>query len=176
MPNILVIDSDPASRAALVHALTGLGVVEATGSSLDALRTLATTTFSVIVLDLHARPLDGFLILRALATRGGPNRVTPVYALAADVAEQDRALQAHAVFVLIKPISLATVKTLVEAGLNKPPPTDQSPPSPRVARTPTVRPSTVASTPPLRPTTEPPRPSSSSPPAKTSSVPPSDRR
>ena len=175
MPNILVIDSDPAQRAALVRTFDGMGVIEHAGSGLDALRVLATKRFSVIVLDLQVHPLDGFIILRALATKGGPNRETPVYALAADVAEQDRALREHAVFVLIKPIPLATVKTLVEAGLNRPRPTGESPHAPRVAMTPSIRPNTVAMTPPVRPNAEPTRPSPSSLPAKTSPLPPSDR-
>jgi CheY-like chemotaxis protein len=131
MVDILVIDSDPVQGASLVQALGGLGAVEHATSSLDALRALATRKFSVILLDLRVRPLDGFAILRALATKGGPNKDTQVYALAADVAEQDRALGAHAVFVLIKPIALSTLKNLVESGLNRPPPGQGIPARPR---------------------------------------------
>ena len=122
MPNILVIDSDPLQRATLGQGLASLGEVEIAGTGLDALRLLATKKFSVVILDLHVRPLDGFVILRTLSAKGGPNKETPVYALAADVAERERALREHAVFALIKPLSISTVKILVVAALTRPPP------------------------------------------------------
>ena len=126
MPNILVIDSDSVQRAALVRALDGLGTIEQTGSGLDALRLLASKKFTVILIDLQVRPVDGFVLLRMLATKDGPNKESLVYALAADAAERERALHDHAVFVLMKPLALPTVKVLVEAGVNKPPPGSQT--------------------------------------------------
>jgi CheY-like chemotaxis protein len=132
MSTILVIDSDPVQRASLGQVLAPLGEVEVAGTGLDALRLLATKKFSVAVLDLHVRPLDGFVILRTLSTKGGPNKETPVYALAADAVERDRALREHAVFALIKPVSLVTVKNLIEADLNRPP-GDEGPPTPPVS-------------------------------------------
>jgi two-component system response regulator FlrC len=133
MPNILVIDSDLLQRASLGQALASVGEIEIAGTGLDALRLLATKKFSVVILDLHVRPLDGFVILRTLSSKGGPNKETPVYALAVDAAERDRALQEHAVFALIKPISFSTVKILIEAGLNRPSPapvSDEETPTP----------------------------------------------
>lgn len=120
MPSILVIDSDPVQRAALAHALGPLGELVQAASGLDALRLLASRKFALVLIDLHVRPLDGFVILRTLAAKPGPNQETPVYALAADAAEQSRALRERAVFALIKPFAMSTVTTLVEVGLRKP--------------------------------------------------------
>jgi two-component system response regulator FlrC len=154
MPNILVIDSDPVQRAALGQAIASLGEVEIAGTGLDALRLLATKKFSIVLLDLHVRPLDGFVILRTLSSKAGPNKETPVYALAADAAERDRSLAEHAVFALIKPISLSTVKVLVEAGLQRPPPapaSDEGPPTPSSAPKPASVPPRASSSPSLPP-------------------------
>jgi CheY-like chemotaxis protein len=175
MSNILVIDSDPAQRASLVHALDGLGEIEHAGTGLEALRLLATKKFAIIVLDLHVRPLDGFIILRTLVAKAGPNKETPVYALAADFAERERALHEHAVFALIKPVALSTVRVLVEAGLNRPPPpSDESPLTPSVA---TIPPPRSASVPPSQ-SVPPNGPPSTPPPslaASKTSVSPPDR-
>jgi two-component system, chemotaxis family, chemotaxis protein CheY len=157
MASILVIDSDPGPRAVLVHAIEALGEIEQATNGADALRLLATKKFSIVLLDLHVRPLDGFVILRTLAARGGPNKQTPIYAIAADVAEQARALREHAVFALIKPVNPSTVATLVEAGLRKgsAPPPDDSPPA-SVGKTSTFPPplggrGAVSSAPPAQP-------------------------
>jgi CheY-like chemotaxis protein len=168
MPPILVIDSDPGTRAILVHAVEGLGEVDQAPTGADALRLLAAKPFAVVLLDLHVRPLDGFVILRTLAARDGPNRQTPVYAIATDQAEQARALRERAVFALIKPVNGATVTNLVDAWLRKTS-TDEGPPSstarakgstlpPRTGQ-PGGHPQTVGpsgrTTPPLRPSLPP---------------------
>ncbi len=120
MAAILVIDSEPGTRAAIVHAIQALGEIEEAANGADALRLLAAKKFALVILDLHVRPLDGFVILRTLAAKGGPNKATPVYVIAADQAEQARAIKEHhAVFALTKPVKIPTVVNLVDAGLRK---------------------------------------------------------
>ncbi len=88
---------------------------------MEALRLLATKKFTLILLDLHVRLIDGFVILHTLGAKPGPNKDTPVYVMSADVSEHSRlrALREHAVFVLNKPVSISTVTNLVDAGLKK---------------------------------------------------------
>src|SRR6185437_7383930 len=54
-------------------------------------------------------------------TKPGPNRDTPVYVITADISEQarHRALQHHAVFLLTKPVPIATLTALVDSVLKK---------------------------------------------------------
>ena len=116
---ILVVDGDPIVRSLFAQALGPFGKVEVASSGLDALRLLAASRFDVVLLDLHVPTVDGFVILRTLATRPGPNGETPVYALTTDLSGQarDRALREHAAFVLTKPVPMATLTTLIGAAL-----------------------------------------------------------
>lgn len=168
MANTLVIDSDPGNRALMAEALAGICEVEQAANSAEALRMLAARKFTIVVLDLHVRPLDGFIVLRTLLNRTGPNQKTPVYAIAADQAEQARALREHVVYALMKPVAPATLATLVDAGIRKaeaPPPPEESPAPPSATTTPPasrVSARTPASPPPPQPETGtlPPKPTS----------------
>jgi CheY-like chemotaxis protein len=121
-PAILVIDNDRVFHDALARALGSVADTELVTHGAEALRLLARKKFSVILLDVNVRVIDGFVILRTMAGRPGPNKDTPVYVLTDDASEHTRvrALREHAVFVLAKPASPATVATLIEATLRKP--------------------------------------------------------
>jgi CheY-like chemotaxis protein len=121
MARILLVDGDAAVRVSFSQALRPLGVVDVAATGADALRLLATRKFSVIVLDLQLPLIDGFMVLRTLAARPGPNKDTPVYTMTSDGSEQirARALEAHAVYVMTKPVPVATLITLVDSALQR---------------------------------------------------------
>jgi len=134
---ILVVDGDPIVRSVFAQALEPFGKVEVASNGLDALRLLATRKFDVVLLDLRVPVVDGFFILRTLATRPGPNAETPVYALTSDVSEQARAraMEEHAAFVLTKPVPVSTLTTLIGAALGKDAPPRGAPQGPGPHRT-----------------------------------------
>jgi CheY-like chemotaxis protein len=118
---ILLVDADAAVRASFGQALRPLGTVEVAATGADALRLLSMRKFSVVLLDLQLPLIDGFVVLRTLAARSGPNKETPVYAMTTDGSEQirQRALREHAVYVMTKPVPIATLITLVDSALQK---------------------------------------------------------
>src|ERR1700749_1161927 len=111
MAGILIVDADPTIRAMFARALGSFGEVEQAANGAEALRLLGAKEYGVVLLDLHMPVIDGFVTLQMLATTPGPNRDTPVYVITADTSEQARirALQRHAVFMLTKPVPLATL-------------------------------------------------------------------
>jgi CheY-like chemotaxis protein len=121
MAGILIVDDDPTIRAMFARALGALGEIEQAANGAEALRLLGAKRYGVVLLDLHMPIIDGFVILHTLANKPGPNRDTPVYVVTADTSEQARvrALRRHAVFLLTKPVPIATLMALVDAALKK---------------------------------------------------------
>lgn len=121
MAGILIVDDDPTIRAMFARALRALGEVEVAANGVEALRLLGAKRYGVILLDLHMPVVDGLVLLHTLSTKPGPNRDTPVYVITADTSEQARlrALRHHAVFLLSKPVPIATLTSLVESTLKK---------------------------------------------------------
>ena len=121
MAGILIVDDDPTIRAMFSRALGSIGEVEQAGSGADALRLLGAKKYGIVLLDLHMPIIDGFVILQTLAAKPGPNRDTPVYVITADVSEHARvrAMSHHAVFLLSKPVPIATLTALVDSVLKK---------------------------------------------------------
>jgi CheY-like chemotaxis protein len=121
MSGILIIDDDPTIRAMFARALKPLGEVETAANGADALRFLGSKRYGVILLDLHMPVIDGFVLLHTLSARPGPNRETPIYVVTADNSEQARlrALKHRALFLLTKPVPIATLTGLVSATLKK---------------------------------------------------------
>lgn len=121
MPGILIVDDDPTIRAMFARALKAQGDVEQAANGADALRLLSAKRFDVVLLDLHMPVVDGFVLLHTLANKPGPNHDTPVYVITADTSEQARvrALRRHAVFMLTKPVPIATLCALVSGTLKK---------------------------------------------------------
>jgi CheY-like chemotaxis protein len=121
MASILIIDDDPTIRAMFARALKPYGDVETAGNGADALRALGSKKYGVVLVDLHMPVIDGFVLLQTLATKPGPNKDTPVFVITADTSEQARvkALRRHAVFLLTKPVPIASLTSLVESALKK---------------------------------------------------------
>src|SRR6185437_7123988 len=108
-------------RAMFARALASLGEVEQAGGGAEALRLLSAKKFGIVLLDLHMPIVDGFVVLHTLGTKPGPNRDTPIYVITADVSEHARirALTDRAVFLLTKPVPIATLTALVDSVLKK---------------------------------------------------------
>jgi CheY-like chemotaxis protein len=121
MAGILIVDDDLTIRAMFSRALKALDEIETAGNGADALRLLGARKYGVVLLDLHMPVIDGFVILHTLGNKPGPNRDTPVFVVTADMSEQARirALRRHAVFLLTKPVPIATLVGLVDAALKK---------------------------------------------------------
>ncbi|WP_437640022.1 response regulator [Sorangium sp. So ce854] len=121
MTCILVIDDDAAIRGMFARALRSLGEVEEANGGAPALRRLAARKFDLVVLDLHMPLVDGFSVLESLSAKGALNRETPVFVVTADESQQARirALRSHAIFLLSKPVHLATLVSLAESSLQK---------------------------------------------------------
>jgi CheY-like chemotaxis protein len=121
MPVILVVDDDPTIRNMFARALKAIGEVESAAHGGEALRMLGAKRYDVVLLDLHMPIMDGFIVLHTLANKPGPNKSTPVYVVTADASEQARvrALRRHAVFLLTKPVPIATLTALVASTIKK---------------------------------------------------------
>jgi CheY-like chemotaxis protein len=121
MSALLVVDDDPTIRTMFARALKSLGEVDLAAHGGEALRMLGSKRYDVVLLDLHMPVMDGFVVLHTLANKPGPNKLTPVFVVTADASEQARirALRRHAVFLLTKPVPIATLCALVESTLKK---------------------------------------------------------
>ena len=121
MAGILIVDDDPTIRAMFTRALKGLGEIQQAANGAEALRMLGAKRYGVVLLDLHMPMVDGFVLLHTLGSKPGPNHDTPIYVITADTSDQARlrALRRHAVFMLTKPVPLATLTSLVDATLKK---------------------------------------------------------
>jgi CheY-like chemotaxis protein len=121
MPFILVVDDDPTIRTMFTRALKAVAEVDSAAHGGEALRMLGAKRYDVVLLDLHMPIMDGFVVLHTLANKPGPNKTTPIYVVTADASEQARvrALRRHAVFLLTKPVPIATLTALVASTIKK---------------------------------------------------------
>jgi CheY-like chemotaxis protein len=117
MASILIVDDDPVIRTLFGDALRAQADVESVPSGMEALRKIGARKFDLILLDLLMPVVDGFMVLKVLSERPGPNQGTPVVVITGDRSEKTRA-RASAIknvrFVLPKPIELATLQALIE--------------------------------------------------------------
>ncbi len=133
---ILIVDDDATIREMFARSLASLGEIEQAPNGGDALRLLGLKKYGAMLLDLHMPMVDGFMVLQALSSKPGPNRDTPVLVVTADLSDSARvrALQRNAVFILTKPVSLGTVRALVQSAMHKPGARDVTPVAPEPRR------------------------------------------
>jgi signal transduction histidine kinase/ActR/RegA family two-component response regulator len=83
---VLVVDDHAVNLTVLEQLLAPAGhvVVKASGAA-EALHVAESQPFDAILMDVHMPAMDGPQALKALRTADGPNRLTPVIAVTADV-------------------------------------------------------------------------------------------
>ena len=115
--SVLIVDDDPAIRAALTQALQCGGfAVEAAAGGRDALARLTRASFSLVVTDLKMPDVTGLEVLRAVRRMGVP---VPVIVMTADGSVENavEAMQAGACDYLLKPFALESLETSVRKAL-----------------------------------------------------------
>jgi DNA-binding response OmpR family regulator len=118
MPDVLLIEDDPAVQAALAHALTDRGYqVRALGTAVEALRTVTEHEPDIVILDLGLPDLDGGTALRML--RG----ITEVPVIIATARSDERniveLLNAGADDYVVKPFSSEHLAARIQALLRR---------------------------------------------------------
>ena len=123
---ILVADDDNLSRRLAGAILTGAGAtVDLVEDGAAALALAVAAPYDIILLDLEMPVRDGFATCHAIRVGEGPNRLAPIVALTAHVANDihERALDAGMNEVLSKPVPrpalIAAVLRNVRAGLRR---------------------------------------------------------
>jgi DNA-binding NtrC family response regulator len=119
-PGILIVDDDAGQRADLAEMLSSFGFEVATATDgRDALRRLETCPFQVILTDLVMPRMDGFELLKELASRGDR---TPAIVLTG-LGSIDQAVSVvhdlKAFWFLEKPVQPAVLHTLVERAMQQ---------------------------------------------------------
>ncbi len=124
--HILVADDDNLSRRLAGAILTGAGAtVDLVEDGAAALALAVAGPYDMILLDLEMPVRDGFATCHAIRVGEGPNRLAPIVALTAHVANDihERALDAGMNEVLSKPVPrpalIAAVLRNVRAGLRR---------------------------------------------------------
>ena len=122
MPNILVVDDEPALLRAVERFLTGLGYeVSAAGNGTEALAAIEEATPDLLITDINMPEMDGIEILNALRARG---LAIPVIAISGGGQFDRRLLLGSAkvlgaVLTLEKPFELAELREMVEEVLTE---------------------------------------------------------
>lgn len=123
MQSVLVIDDDPVFRGLLVRelrTLPDLDVHEAAGGG-HALRLLGARSFDLITLDLHMPLIDGFMVLRALRTKPGPNERTPIFVITSDLStpSRTRAMELGVAIYMTKPLVMSAALAILSGRLKQ---------------------------------------------------------
>ena len=103
--SVLIVDNDPAIRAALTQALQRSGfAAEAVAGGREATTRLTRASFSIVVTDLKMPDVTGLDVLRAVQRLGLP---VPVIVMTADGSVENavEAMQAGACDYLLKPVA-----------------------------------------------------------------------
>lgn len=117
MFTLLLVEDDPALRAALVHALSGRYALQQAATAAEALRVLATVPVDLVVLDLGLPDLDGGVAIRMIR---GFNAVPVIVATARrGEASIIQLLNAGADDYLVKPFSAGQLTARVNALLRR---------------------------------------------------------
>ncbi|CAN5327204.1 two-component system response regulator PrrA [soil metagenome] len=127
LPEVLVVDDEPAIRTALERALRleGFAVRVAAGGD-EALRAIASSPPDAVVLDLGMPDLDGIEVIRRLRGRGVD---VPICVLSArdEVDDRVEGLQAGADDYLVKPFAVVELVARLHAMLRRRPASSAGP-------------------------------------------------
>ena len=127
---ILIVDDEPKIGSFIGRALTAAGyATEFACSGADALRSHATASYDLVILDLVIGDMDGRQVLGQLLT-ARPDQAVIVLSCVADVAAKVDLLERGAQDYLTKPFSLAELLARVRVRLRADPPHAWPPPAP----------------------------------------------
>lgn len=118
----LVVDDNPVNRKICQKYLEKLGArTAAVDGGASAIETCRFQRFDFILLDLHMPEVDGFAVSRTVR-KSGLNKNAHIIAYTADTQAntQSRAIDAGMDNFLHKPLSLVSLKTIVEQAINEP--------------------------------------------------------
>jgi two-component system, OmpR family, response regulator len=119
---ILIVDDEPKIGSFIGRALTAAGyATEFACSGADALRSSATSSYDLVILDLVIGDMDGRQVLGQLLT-ARPDQAVIVLSCVADVAAKVDLLERGAQDYLTKPFSLAELLARVRVRLRAEPP------------------------------------------------------
>src|ERR1700676_130220 len=118
MPRILLAEDDEAVRDMLREALERDGFeVVAVGSVREALQSIATQSFDLLLSDLHMPHAgDGFAVVSAMR-HTHPRAVTLVLSGYPAIEDVIAAIRVQADEILVKPIEIAVLRSIVRAKL-----------------------------------------------------------
>jgi DNA-binding response OmpR family regulator len=116
---ILVVEDEAMTRKAIVRALNLLGYrADAAGSGNEALETLRTLSYDVMLLDLRMPGIDGVEVMRRVRD-SHPNLQVIVFTAYATVESAIEALRAGAVEYLLKPCSIPEIEDAIRRALER---------------------------------------------------------
>jgi two-component system chemotaxis response regulator CheY len=115
---VLVIEDDPVMQAFVENALHELqiGTIRICGDGFSALKLLASFNPTVILTDIHMKPIDGFEFVRKLHSEMNPiRRNIPVIFMSADSSPETlkSALPLGAVGYIVKPPCVETLRAKI---------------------------------------------------------------
>lgn len=120
MPHVLVVDDEKNVRLTLRQALEDLGLqVQTASDGTEALDRIENTDYDLMLLDLRMPGLDGLEVLRR-TRRQAPDLPVVIVTAHGTVKNAVQAVRRGAVDVLLKPITLDSLRDLVDRVLQRP--------------------------------------------------------
>ncbi len=114
-PRLLVVDDDLRYLAMLPHLLGDIAEVECCGDDAEAMARLGSRRFDWVLLDVALGAADGFEVLARIGQLAHPPQVILHTGLALERG-RERALEAGAVDLLVKPLSVPYLAGLLATG------------------------------------------------------------
>ena len=117
VPHILVVEDSKTQAMKIQLFLVEHGYrVSVANDGKEALSLLAANRPDLVISDVVMPIMDGFTATRAIRSKSGPNQVTPIIALTANLVSGIRAdcQQCGMNDILYKPVSMAAMKKMVE--------------------------------------------------------------
>ena len=116
---ILIVEDEAMTRKAIVRALSLLGYrADPAGSGSEALETLRTLSYDVMLLDLRMPGIDGVEVMRRVRD-SHPNLQVIIFTAYATVESAIEALRAGAIEYLLKPCSIPDIEAAINRALER---------------------------------------------------------
>ncbi len=120
---ILVAEDNPMNQRVIAAFLTNLGAeCDIVADGREAVAALRVTEYSLVLMDIQMPVLDGLTAIRFIRSGATPNPQVPIVALTANAmaGDRERYLKAGADAYLAKPITLGSLRSVLQAFTNPP--------------------------------------------------------